>query len=304
LEPFADRDGIVCLGALRGEPPAADRLRRLLAAAYGAEWSGAKERELLTAAAHGGRPAASLDEWLRDAFFEEHCKLFHHRPFVWHLWDGRRDGFHCLVSYHRLVDAASRRVTEENKRPEAASTGQGRRTLESLAYSYLGDWIERQRAAQRAGEEGADARLAAALDLQAQLERILTGEPPCDLFIRWKPLAEQPIGWEPDIDDGVRLNIRPFMKAELRTGGRRGAGLLRWRPNIHWKKDRGQEPKSLRPKPAFPWFWSCPGDAATEARTDFPGGPELDGHRWNDLHYTRAAREAARDRRVGAEATA
>ena len=59
----------------------------------------------------------------------------------------------------------------------------------TVTYSYLGDWIERQRADQRDGEEGADGRLAAALDLKGQLENILEGEPPYDLFVRWKALA-------------------------------------------------------------------------------------------------------------------
>ena len=67
--------------------------------------------------------------------------------------------------------------------------------------------------------------------------------------------SEQAIGWEPDINDGVRQNIRPFMKAELRTGGRKGAGVLRWKPNINWGKDRGKEPQSLRPKAEYPWSW-------------------------------------------------
>ncbi len=56
-------------------------------------------------------------------------------------------------------------------------------------------------------------RLAAAQDLKRRLERILEGEAPCDIFVRWKPLAEQPSGWNPDLNDGVRLNIRPFMTA-------------------------------------------------------------------------------------------
>ncbi len=280
FDAFADDDGIVCLTATRGEAGAADRLRRLLAAAFGSEWSGAREHELLAAASEGGKPAASLEEWLRDCFFEEHCKLFHHRPFVWHVWDGRKDGFHALVSYHRL----------------AGPDGEGRRTLQALAYSYLGDWITRQKAEQREGKEGADARLAAAQDLQAQLERILAGEPPCDLFVRWKPLHRQPVGWEPDINDGVRLNIRPFLSAELRSGGRKGAGLLRWKPNISWSKDRGNEPRSLRPREDFPWFWSCAGDGTLADRTDFPGGPDFDGDRWNDLHYTTARKHAARER--------
>ncbi len=299
LDEFADDDGIVALRPLRGERSAADRLRALLAAAFdlpspsgrgaGGEgnkvWNPARERELLQAAAGDGKPAASLEEWLRDRFFEEHCKLFHHRPFIWHIWDGRKDGFHVLVNYHCL----------------AGPDGEARRTLEAIAYSYLGEWIERQKREQKEGREGADARLAAAQDLQAQLDKILKGEPPHDIFVRWKPLHEQPIGWEPDINDGVRLNIRPFMTAELRKGGRRGAGILRWKPNIKWKKDRGKEPESLRPGEDFPWFWSCPGDGSLEERTDFIGDDTFDGNRWNDLHYSNATKRAARERKAKEE---
>ena len=234
FEEFSDADGIVCLTPARGEKGAAQRLRELLSEAYDDEWSSATERALLAAASP--RPSKSLDDWLRDQFFREHCKLFHNRPFIWHIWDGRKDGFHALVNYHRL----------------AAPGGEGRRTLESLTYAYLNDWVERQRAEQRESENGADARLAAALDLQSQLEHILEGEPPLDIFVRWKPLHAQPIGWNPDIDDGVRLNIRPFMRAELRTGGLRGAGILRFMPNIKWGKDRGHEPEELRPREDFP----------------------------------------------------
>ena len=84
------------------------------------------------------------------------------------------------------------------------------------------------------------------------------------------------------------------MNAELRTGGKKGAGILRWKPNITWKKDRGKEPQSLRPKNNFPWFWSVPGEGLPADRTDFSGGAEFDGNRWNDLHYTRAMKEAVR----------
>ena len=130
--------------------------------------------------------------------------------------------------------------------------------------------------------------------MERQLIKILDGEPPFDLFVRWKPLHEQAVGWAPDINDGVRLNIRPFIKAELRKGGRAGAGILRWKPNIKWNKDRGKEPKSLRPNADFPWFWGCNDDGTTDDRTDFAGDSDFDGNRWNDLHYTRAVKEAAR----------
>jgi len=104
-----------------------------------------------------------------------------------------------------------------------------RRTLEKLTYTYLGDWIERQRAEVRDEKAGAEARLAAASRLRAALEQILEGEPPTDIYVRWKPLAEQPIGWDPDVNDGVRVNVRPFVEA----------GVLRSSFNIHWRKDRG-----------------------------------------------------------------
>ncbi len=282
FDDFADNDGIVCLPVARGEASASDRLRALLAAAYGDQWSAATERALLDATPSKGKPPKSLEIWLRDDFFREHCPLFHNRPFIWHVWDGRPDGFHALVNYHRL----------------AGLDGVGRRTLESLNFAYLGEWIDRQRTEQSEGVPGADARLAAALDLQEQLGLILTGEPPYDIFVRWRPLHGQAVGWEPNIDDGIRLNIRPFMRASLRRGGRAGAGILRWKPNITWKKDRGKEPEELRPREDFPWFWGSPGDGSVDQRTDFMAAPEaeFDGNRWNGLHYTTSCKRAARCR--------
>ena len=158
--------------------------------------------------------------------------------------------------------------------------GRGRRLLESLTYSYLGDWIARQRDGVKRGEGGAEDRLAAALELQKRLVAILEGEPPFDILVRWKPIESQAIGWEPDINDGVRLNIRPFMAQDI-PGCNKGAGILRAKPNIHWKKDRGKEP--VREQAQYPWFWEK---------------GRFTGERVNDVHLTlaekRAAREAAR----------
>jgi hypothetical protein len=292
LSAMVDDDGIVCLSPARGEAGAADRLRNLLAAAFGDDWSNSKERELLleTAVAFDvKRTATDLGDWLRQNFFAEHCKLFQSRPFIWQIWDGNPNGFSALVNYHML----------------AAPNGQGRKTLELLTYTYLGDWIDRQKLDQAEGVNGADDRLAAALDLQIQLKKILDGEPPYDIFVRWKPLQQQAIGWNPDINDGVRLNIRPFLSAQLRKGGKAGAGILRAKPGtIKWAKDRGKEP--MRSKQEFPWFWGWDENDHTLA-SDFgapitgapPAGNSFDGNRWNDLHYSRAAKEAARARHRG-----
>jgi len=247
LETLADEDGIVPISPAKGEAAAAERLRELLARAFGADWSAARLEELLAQAGYAG---ASLEDWLRNGFFEQHCKLFHHRPFIWHLWDGHKSGFSVLVNYHKLTQA----------------------NLEKLTYSYLGDWMRRQQAAVEAGEAGSDAKLQAAKQLQATLKLILEGEPPYDLFVRWKPLSQQAIGWQPDLNDGVRMNIRPFMLAP--DVGKKGAGILRTKPNIKWEKDRGKEP--VRDQAEFPWFYV---------------GNVFTGDRVNDVHLTKQQKE-------------
>ncbi len=212
LEKLADEDGIVCIPSVRGEVPAGERLRALLAAAYGKAWSPAKLDELLGAVDFAG---SNLEDWLRNGFFDQHCKLFHHRPFIWQIWDGRKDGFSALVNYHKL---------DYN-------------LLEKLTYTALGDWIKKQQDAVANEESGADDRLVKARQLQDKLKLILEGEAPYDIFVRWKRLEQQRIGWHPDMNDGVRLNIRPFIEADV----------LRKRPNIKWGIDRGKNP------PGSPW---------------------------------------------------
>ena len=271
LTGMADEDGIVCISPVRGEASAEERLLSCLSASFGDAWNDGMLTRLL--AEVGSR---TLDDWLRHRFFEQHCRLFHDRPFVWHLWDGRRDGFHVLFNYHKL----------------AGADGKGRQLLESLTYSYLGKWIARQRDGAESGASGAEERLAAAAELQRQLESILAGEPPYDIFVRWKPLAQQPIGWEPDINDGIRMNIRPFMAVDI-AGRKKGAGILRAKPNVHWRKDRGKElltrgqkskppwvqddswdhdeDRELRPLHEFPWFWrdgEFTGDRVNEVHLD------------------------------------
>lgn len=223
LMSYADDDGIVCIPPVRGEAAAADRLLNLLAAAYGDDWSNDTLAQLLKSADHAGK---TLETWLRDKFFAQHCKLFHHRPFIWHIWDGLRDGFAALVNYHKL----------------------DYKTLETLIYTYLGDWISRQKQDIANGIDGAAEKLAAAEQLKKKLELILEGEAPYDIFVRWKPIEKQPIGWNPDLNDGVRLNIRPFITA----------GVLRYNKkpqiNISWEKDRGKDVESA------PWYHIFQGD--------------------------------------------
>ena len=147
VDALVDDDGIVCLPGVRGESPAAERLLEALRTAYGVDWSDAILHTLLTNA--GCKAGATLEDWLRNQFFEQHCKRFAHRPFILHVWDGRKDGFSAFLNYHKL----------------------NHKTIENLTYSYLGDWIKGQNADAKAGKVGADLRLAAAQELHEKLKR-------------------------------------------------------------------------------------------------------------------------------------
>ncbi|MNL00741.1 hypothetical protein D3C87_1211820 [compost metagenome] len=235
--PEGDQDGLLAIESVAGEKPLADRLRAFLSEAFGTQWSDALERQLVAKSdetldnklAKDG----SLEAWLRDRAFRQHCALFNQRPFLWHISDGLKNGFSVFVHYQRFTQA----------------------NLRKLTYTMLGDWLR------RAKDENNDLRYEKGRELQQKLELVLEGEAPYDIFVRWKSLAEQPLGWDPDLNDGVRMNIRPFMEA----------GIMREQPKgIKWTKDRGND------VPSAPWY------------------PVFKGERNNDYHTTLEEKRAAR----------
>ena len=204
---YADVDGIASLAALPGEPDLATRLREVLAVEYGSDWSSARERKLVMDAC-GKRMAGSR---LAPRFVLRSARQSLRQPAIPLAHLGWPQGW----------------VLGDRQLPQARPA-----ESEKLTFTSLGAWIDRQKHETRAERAGADARLAAAEGLQRKLKLILEGAPPHDVYVRWKSMAEQPIGWEPDLDDGVRVNIRPFVTA----------GVLRSKVNVHWKKDRGTNP--------------------------------------------------------------
>lgn len=247
LNTHVDDDGIICLPPIRGERAGHERFLSLLIDAWETvekgSWKNSVLDDLLTDAGCQGK---SVEVWLRDMFFEQHAKLFQYRPPIWHVWDGLKDGFSALVNCHRL----------DNK------------NLERLIHTYLGDWIRTQEQGMQDKIDGAQLRLSAAKNLKVRLEWVLTGEAPYDIFVRWKSLAQQPIGWNPDINDGIRVNIRPLMQAEVLRHNKRP------KLNITWERDRGNDPENT------PWY-------AT-----------FRGERINDHHLTLAEKKAV----MGAQA--
>ena len=240
LGQFVDTDGIVCIPQISSENSAADRLIAILVASYGEKWTIDTLGKLLSSA---GYSSTDMEGYLRNGFFKDHCKVYANRPFIWQIWDGLNDGFSVLINYHKL----------DNK------------LLSKLIYTVLGSWIYSQKEDMAIGIEGAERKLNAAQKLQRKLIDILEGEAPFDIFTRWKDLSHQSIGWNPDINDGVRVNIRPFVVA----------GVLRDNFNISWNYDRGKDDETS------PWF------------------NEFGGERINDKHLTLAEKKAVQGSRNG-----
>lgn len=222
-----DNDGLLCLPAVAGEKPLAIRLRTYLADAFDMQWSDALELRLVAEADEVLDKKASrdcsLENWLRDRAFRQHCTLFGHRPFLWHIWDGLKDGFSVFAHYHRFDQA----------------------TLRKLTYTMLGDWLR------RAKSENNEQRYEKGRELQQKLEKVMAGEKPLDIFIRWKSCAQQPLGWDSHLENGVRMNIRPFVEA----------GILKFTPKIKWTKDRGRDEESAS------WFLKFKGERINDHHT-------------------------------------
>jgi len=107
LPEWADADGIIPLTDGTGEPSLIARVRNRIAEVFGEERVNAIEREFEDII------GKSLETWLASDFFRRHAAQFRKRPIAWHLASsrgtarGRRitgnaPAFACLVYYHRL----------------------------------------------------------------------------------------------------------------------------------------------------------------------------------------------------------
>lgn len=192
-----ETDGIVPLEPFDDRPAAAQRLRTLLERRFGQAGAAQSLDEFSTWV---GR---DLGEWVERRFFPRHIQQFKQRPIAWHL-TSPEGTFQALLLYHRL----------------------SRETLHRLRDVHAGALINRLRAElQRAEERNVSA---AAQELRFKIEdveefrlRLTAIEQGRDLHhrirCRWKGEEEEgrPGPYAPDIDDGVKVNIRPFQDTGL-----------------------------------------------------------------------------------------
>jgi hypothetical protein len=204
---------------VNGEPRLVERVRHELASLFPRRDANEVEVEIaneLKKTVKGYRKCASIDERLDNAFFEYHCGLYKNRPSFWHIASAQgnaRFAFGALVHYHRF---------DKNR-------------MAKLRASYLRDAIEEFRReaglADKAGRSDDrlewQAKIEEAQELDKKLQLIQEGhhegaeggERDYRILTPWKEPNERPKGWDPDLDDGVKVNIESLEKAGvLRLG--------------------------------------------------------------------------------------
>jgi hypothetical protein len=209
----ADEDGIIPFASVAGEPSLLERVIAELQVLFPDREAGQIEIEInneLKRGAKGYRRSSSIAEWLENVFFDYHCGLYKSRPIIWHIASAQgtnRFAFGSLVHYHRF---------DKNR-------------MGKLRGQYLRDAIESFRReaalADRAGrgEERLEwqSRLEEAQDLDRRLQWVQEGrhdgpggtDRDFRILTPWMSPAERPKGWDPDLDDGVKVNIEPMQKA-------------------------------------------------------------------------------------------
>ena len=216
----ADEDGVVPFAPLSGETSLLDCVHQELAALFAEQDVNLVEIEIaneLKRKVKGYKRAASIGEWLENVYFEYHAALYKKRPIVWHVASSQGTApfaFGALCHYHKF---------DANRMAKLRST-------------YLREAIETfRREAALADREGRaedrielQARLEEAQALDRKLQAVQEGhrEGPAGsdrdyrILTPWKSVEERPTGWDPDIDDGVKINIAPLPKAGVLRSGK------------------------------------------------------------------------------------
>ena len=204
-----DPDGIVPFRHVSGEFPLLDRVRAELGSLFPGRDVNEVEVEIvneLKRKVKGYDRAESIREWLENVYFEYHISLYKNRPIFWHISSKQGKApaaFSALVHYHRFDKdrmAQLRGVYLREAigvfRREAALASQAGRTDDRL------EW---------------QARVEESEELDRRLQRVQEGfhqgGEDFRILTPWKTDAERPKGWDPDINDGVKVNIEPLQRA-------------------------------------------------------------------------------------------
>jgi hypothetical protein len=209
----SDEDGIVPFIAVSNEMTLLERVHQELAGLFPGRDVNQVEVEItneLRRRVKGYKRASSIREWLEDVFFDYHVSLYKNRPTIWHIFskpDLGEAAFAALIQYHKfdrnrmakLRSSYLREALNVFRREAGLASHEGRandrlewqsKIEETEALDQRLQWVQK---GQHEGAEGSDRDF-----------RILTP---------WKSTDERPKGWDPDLDNGVKVNIEPLQRA-------------------------------------------------------------------------------------------
>ena len=193
-----DEDGIIPYDTGLHNPPLLEQVRGEIEAVFGAERAVDIETEMDEILGRGG-----LALWLGDPFFKKHSSQFKRRPILWQITSPEKQ-FRVLVYYHKLDHD----------------------TLPKVRGQYLWPLLERARTQLRAAKEQDPPDLKTIGDLEEyiadldecdrRLESVIQGTVEVDLP-EWAngPYRDGKPPYDPDLDDGVKVNILPLQAAGL-----------------------------------------------------------------------------------------
>lgn len=211
----ADEDGLVCFESVAHEPPLLARLRKELSACFPQQDPSTLETEVvneLKKKTKGYRRAETLTEWLQDAFFDTHTSLYQQRPLIWHLASNqvrRVPAIGVLVHAHKFNADALAKLRGTHLRDRLA-------TLRREAGQASQDGREDDRLETLAAIEELEAYDAKLKHLQdGHYTGPEGGERDYRILTPWKSANERPQGWNPDLDDGIKVNIAPLARTNL-----------------------------------------------------------------------------------------
>lgn len=208
---WVDEDGIIPLTAGTGEETLAERFSRFLDVEFGADRGHAVELEAgqilgwKPGDEWGKQTPTTIARWLERDFFKRHVSQFKKRPIAWHL-SSPRGTFQVIAYYHKL----------DRNRLQLLRSRYVRHCLDDLHRQLAAAQAatpDRQTLARIADLE---TRVADVEAFEAALGRLLEGrDREARIWCPWKKPEEQPVGWDPDVNDGVRVNVAPVQRLGL-----------------------------------------------------------------------------------------
>jgi len=205
----SDENGLVPFLQVSGKAPLLDRVHAELGKLFPKRDVNEVEVEIvneLKRKVKGYDRVESIRQWLEEVYFPYHASVYKNRPIFWHVSSKQGKGqaaFSALVHYHRFDK-------------DRMATLRGVYLREALG-------LFRREAALAAQAGRADDRLEwqtkveEAEELDRRLQRLQEGfhhgAEDFRILTPWKTEGQRPKGWDPDINDGVKVSIEPLQRA-------------------------------------------------------------------------------------------